>query len=370
MAAYLNGLACAVPRHELPQRLVQHEARAIFATGYPQIDKLMTTFATAGIERRYSVVPLTWFAGPKSWRERNDLYLETATALFVEVARAALDDAGWRADQVDCVVGVSSTGVATPTLDARASSALGLRPDVRRVPLFGLGCAGGVTGLSVAQGLAAARPGSKVLLVVVETCSLSFRADRLQKADIIAAVLFGDGAAAACVSTIAPTDGLALVTLGEGIEHTWPDTLSIMGWDVDDAGLGVVFDRSIPDFTLRRFADAVDAALRASGDERAAIDRFVCHPGGLKVIEAIERALDLGPGRLDAERQVLRRFGNMSAPTALFVLETVLEQRTAGRMLLCALGPGFTASFVPLMVEAPIASPERAREPAVVDEPT
>lgn len=351
MTTYLNGLATALPPHELPQDLVRQRAHVILGPRYPQFDRLLKTFESSGIERRWSVAPLDWFDDPHGWKARNDLYLTGATALFVEAAEAALAQAGWRGAEVDCIVTVSSTGVATPTLEALAGARMGFRENVMRVPVFGLGCAGGVSGLSLARDLAAARPGAKVLLVVVETCTLSFRSDRLQKADIIATVLFGDGAAAACLSSSPAAAGPA-ISLDPGVSRTWPDTLAIMGWDVDDSGLGVVFDRSIPVFADERLGEATATALAAASIDRAEIDRFVWHPGGARVVEAIEGALGLTPGVLDAERAVLRDAGNMSAPTALFVLKAVLEGGATGRMMVGALGPGFSAAFQPLRVAA------------------
>ena len=227
---------------------------------------------------------------------------------------------------------------------------MGFRTDVRRVPVFGLGCAGGVSGLSVAQSLADARPRDRVLLVVIETCTLSFRTDRLQKADIIATVLFGDGAAAACLSNLLP-DGRR-ITLAPGTQTTWPETLDIMGWDVDDEGLGVVFDRSIPAFVTAHMAGAMADALDRSGLTHDEIDRFVCHPGGAKVVAALERVLHLEQGSLTAEREVLCEAGNMSAPTVLFVLDRVLRGSEHGQMMATALGPGFTAAFLPFHAEA------------------
>lgn len=349
MTVYLNALATALPPHVLPQDLVQRRAQAILGPRYPEFARLMGTFTSAGVERRHSVVPIAWFEEPHGWKERNARYLEGCAALFLEAAQTALQRAGWEAWQVDCVVTVSSTGIATPTLEARVSDEIGFRPDILRVPVFGLGCAGGVSGLAIAQRLAASQPGSRVLLVVVEACTLSFRSDRLQKADIIATVLFGDGAAAACLSS---DPGPRSVRIDPGWQWTWPKTLPIMGWDVDDNALGVVFDRAIPGFVDENFAKAADRALEALGLCRNGIDRFVCHPGGTKVVEAIERAVDLPAGALDAERAVLRRAGNMSAPTVLFVLEEVLEAGTTGQLLTCALGPGFTGAFVPLTVGA------------------
>lgn len=343
----LLGLGTALPPYPLPQGTVLEHARRLLGPKYPAFERLVPAFENAGVEMRHAVMPLEWYARDHGWADRMAAYLRSATQLFIDAATAALADAGLRAGDVDIIVTVSSTGIATPTLEAQAARRMGFRPDVARVPLFGLGCAGGVTGLALARMLAAAAPGKTVLMVAVETCSLSFRTDRLQKADIIATVLFGDGAAAAVLRS-----GDGPVTLDPGHEHMWPDTLAIMGWDVDDMGLGVVFDRSIPEFVQTNFRDALLAMLRAADQPLEGIDRFVCHPGGAKVLEAIERTMDLPAGALDAERRVLRVAGNMSAPTVLFVLKDVLAQGHTGRMALAALGPGFTASLMPLTVKA------------------
>lgn len=349
MHVTLHGLATALAPHDLPQDIVQARAEAILGPRYPQFARLLATFVQSGIERRRSVAPLDWFDGdPHGWEERNRIWHAGVTALFRDAATAALADAGWEPGQVDTVVTVTSTGIATPTLEAVLWSEMGFRADVTRVPVFGLGCAGGASGLSIAAQLATGRPGSRVLLVVAEACTPSFRTDRLQKADIIATVLFGDGAAAACLST----DGEGAITCAPGAQHIWPDTLGIMGWDVDDQGLGVVFDRSIPDFAARHMAGAADSALASMGRRMEEFDRMLCHPGGAKVVTALETALHLPQGALDLEREVLREHGNMSAPTVLFVLDAARCAGRTGRMLMCALGPGFTASFVPMELAA------------------
>lgn len=343
----LVGLGHALPPHELPQPLVRGLSERIFGPRRADYGRLARAFDTAGIDRRWSVAPPEWFETPRNWAERSELYVEGAVALFADAARRALAASGLAAEEIDAVVTVSSTGIATPSLEARAFSDLGFRSDVHRVPLFGLGCAGGVTGLAIAARLARASPGSRVLLVCVETCTLNIRQDRAGKADVIAAILFGDGAAAACL-----TSGDAAAPdapwIGEGVEHLWPDTLGIMGWDVEETGLGVIFDRSIPDFLDRNFAEAADAALTRAGLTGEAAGRLVCHPGGARVLEAIERALGFPPESLDHEREVLRECGNMSAPTVLFVLERVLAREPAGPLTLAALGPGFTLSLLPL----------------------
>jgi alkylresorcinol/alkylpyrone synthase len=338
----LISLATAVPRHIMTQAEVAERTRRVFGLKMPEFDRLAPVFDNAGIDKRHSVRPGAWYEEPHSWTDRTAVYLEGATDLFVAAARGALARADLEASDIDAVVTVSSTGIAAPSLEARAAPGLGLGPHVLRVPVFGLGCAGGVAGLAVAARLAESRPGTNVLLVAVELCTLAVRLDQLTKANIVALALFGDGAAAAVLR--AGGGGKALARITGGGDHMWPDTLGIMGWTVDQQGFGVIFDRSIPPFAHGNLAPAVDGILTRLGRSRRQIGRFVCHPGGQKVIEAIEDSLRLPPGILDHERAVLADFGNMSAPTALFVLERALAAGLPETSLLMALGPGFTLS--------------------------
>ena len=240
---------------------------------------------------------------------------------------------------------VSSTGIATPSLDALLGERLPLRADCRRLPVFGLGCAGGVMGLARAAQLARADPGSNVLLLVVELCALTFRKEDLRKSNVIATALFGDGAAGALVRADAHAQAPIIGAYGE---HRWPNSLDVMGWDVANNGLSVIFSRDIPTIVRRDFGDAYRAFLAKAGLTGASLDRFVCHPGGAKVIEALEEVFGLQTGTLRDAREILRDFGNMSAATVLFVLEKALRETLPGRTLLSALGPGFTAAFAVL----------------------
>jgi len=256
----------------------------------------------------------------------------------------SVDKAMAKHSDVDTIVTVSSTGIATPSLEARVAGRMGFRSDVERVPVFGLGCAGGVSGLAIASRLARARPGSTVLLVAIEICTAAFRMDQLSAANMVATALFGDGAAACVVRS--GESGLARIE-GAG-EHLWPDSLDIMGWKVDPSGLGVIFDRSIPPFAEEHVGLAVDGILARIGVARSSVDRFACHPGGAKVITALETTLRLDQGTLDHERAVLEEYGNMSAPTVLFVLERLVKAGLPRRTVLTALGPGFTCSCLSL----------------------
>jgi alkylresorcinol/alkylpyrone synthase len=342
--AALISLATAVPPNIFLQKDVLAAAWDVFGPRLPQFETLSSIFANTGIIKRHGVKPFDWYLQPRGWPERTEAFLEGAEALFVEAAEKALENAQLAAGEIGTIVTVCSTGIATPSLEARVASRMGFRAGVSRVPVFGLGCAGGVSGLSIAARLAQARPGTNVLLVAVELCSLALRLDELTKANIVATSLFGDGAAALILRA---GDGGATRIEHSG-EYLWPDTLGIMGWNVDPEGFGVIFQRTIPDFVTENLKPAVTRILEGMQLTMADIDRFVCHPGGARVITALETALELHQGTLDHERQVIADCGNMSAPTVLFVLERAREAGLPPRSLLTALGPGFTASCVTL----------------------
>ena len=342
--ARLLSIATAAPEHVIQQDAAAERAVEAFGGKVFRADDIRLLFANTGIRNRRAVRPQAWYLTPRAWEERNAVYLEEAQGLWLKAARGALERAGVEPGQVGAVITVSSTGIATPSLEARAGPKLGLSPGAMRTPVFGLGCGGGVSGLSLAARLAEARPGMAVLLVVVELCTLSVRPEEFTKSNVVATALFGDGAAA-CVLRTGEGDGPSVGAVGE---HTWPETLDIMGWRVDPAGLGVVLDAKLPIFVARRFAEAAASYTAGGGPASDQVDRFVCHPGGAKVLPALEAALSIGPGSLDIEREVLAEFGNMSAPTVFFVLERVLARGDTGTLVAAALGPGFTASFVEL----------------------
>ena len=338
------SLATQTPPNELSQDAAVEVARAVLAGGFRDFDRMTSVFTNAGIQQRQLACPVDWYRDERSFAERTAVYLEVGLELFIAAATRALTEAGLDADQVDTIITVSSTGIATPSLEARALGRMGFRTDVARVPVFGLGCAGGVSGLGLAAKLARATPGSVVLFVTVELCSLAFQTGNIGKADIISTALFGDGAAACVVRS----GDEGFVQISGSAEKTWPDTLDIMGWEIQPGGLGVVLNRAIPAFARDNMRAAIEEMLRPQDLTIAQIDRFICHPGGAKVIDAIEQALSLNQGSLTAEREVLRGHGNMSAPTALFVLDAVRAEGLPPISLLTALGPGFTASTVTL----------------------
>ena len=336
----LLSLATAIPPYIVEQSVAKSKARELFGGRKELFDRLAGVFDNAGIAQRHIVAPIDWYEHSHGWKERNRLYLDASDALFHDAATAPIAQAGLDPSDIDGVVVVSTTGIATPSLDARNGPGIGLRPDIRRVPIFGMGCAGGVNGLGVAARMASADPGSRWLFVTIETCSIAIRLDSDDPAAIVATAIFGDGAAAAVVQ--AGAKGIATI-VGSG-ERMWPDTLNIMGWRVEDPGLAVVFDRAIPPFVEAELAGTVDGMLSDFGLGRSDIDRFCCHPGGVKVIDAIETSLELATGTLDLEREVLNDCGNMSAPTVLFVLDRLMSRGLPHRTMLTSFGPGFTCA--------------------------
>jgi len=340
----LAALATAVPPYAIDQETVVTLLRGLLG-GSARLEHLLPVFANSGIERRYSVAPPDWFDAPHGWRDRHRLYLKGALDLIETVAGRLLDKAGVRPDEIGGIVTVSTTGIATPSLDALLIERMGLPRTVQRLPIFGLGCAGGAIGLGRAAAMAAAIPDRAVLFLVVELCTLAFRRHDDSKSTIVADALFGDGAAGALLRCAGP--GPAIIACGD---YTWPDSLDVMGWDVAEDGFKAIFSRDIPHLVAAGLGPAARGFLDRHGFALGDVDRFVCHPGGPKVIAACEAAFGLPNGALTEARDVLREFGNMSAASVLFVLERVLASaRESGerweRALVTALGPGFTAGF-------------------------
>jgi len=339
-APRLLSLATASPPHQLTQSEAAGKASILF--GATHGERLVGVFKNAAIETRQITASVDWLTQPHTFAERNDSFLEAAVAMLEEAAGKALAQAGLSAAEIDTIVTVCSTGIATPALDARLMTRMDFRRDVQRMPIFGLGCAGGVLGLARAAAMAKAAPQSRVLLLVIELCSLTFRVDDRSKSNLVASALFGDGAAAAVIAC----DADAGPILGAAGEYTWPDSLDVMGWDIAEDGLKVLFSRDIPTLVRDDFTAPLEGFLQSQGLGLADIDGFVCHPGGAKVVDALETVFGLPAGALVHARSVLADHGNMSAVTVLFVLKRTLEAGVRGRLLLTTLGPGFTAGMM------------------------
>ncbi len=340
---HILSTATAVPPHRIEQGDTKEFARRLFAGKFRDLDRLLPVFDNGQIEARHSCRPLEWFGRKWSFPERNALYVEHALELSEKAARRCLDRAGVEPEKVGALFFVSTTGISTPSLDAKLLFRLGLSPNLQRIPVWGLGCAGGAAGVARAADYARAYPEGLALMVAVELCSLTFQIGDISKSNLVAASLFADGAAA------------VLLGAGEGPEilgshsTTWPGTEDVMGWDLIESGLKVRFARSVPQIVRTRTRATVEEACEKHGVVLEDLRHLVVHPGGVKVLEAYEEALELEPGSLDLPREILRGYGNMSSASVLFVLERFLESYPAGSGecgIISALGPGFSAEHV------------------------
>jgi alkylresorcinol/alkylpyrone synthase len=348
----LAAVATATPPHRTSQSDAKSLAAHLFRETLAADARLLAVFDHTEIDGRHTCMPVEWYGRDHDFAEKNALYVEHALALAEDATRRALDRAGLLPGDVDHVVFVSSTGLATPSLDARLANVLAFRSDVRRTPIWGLGCAGGAAGLSRARDFALADPNARVLVVALELCSLTFQRNDLTKRNLVAASLFGDGAAAALVTgadvrtKANGTPPLAMVATRSTL---WPDSLDVMGWEVDGAGLHVVFSKDIPTIVREKVRPGLSAFLAAQGLDLESLEHVVAHPGGVKVLRAYAEALGRDPASFRHSRDILREYGNMSSPTCLFVLERFIDTDTIGRgehAVVAALGPGFSSEYV------------------------
>lgn len=346
----IRSVATALPPHVLPQSVARDYAYHLFAPSMPNIDRYLPVFEHAQIDQRHLVVPPEWFLGTHGFQESNDLFIREATAIGERVARDCLAAAGIGPADVDHILWVSTTGIATPSPDAMLINRLGMRPHTRRTPLWGLGCAGGVAGLARAHEYTRAFPGHRALLLNVELCSITFQKQDFSTRNLVAASLFADGATAVLVEgdALAHAGGAPHVEIVDTQSTIWPDTLNIMGWSVMNHGLEVVFSTRIPGMVRATMHDTIASFLRLHDLSIDDIEHWVLHPGGAKVVQAYEAALAIDPERLGHTREVLRRYGNMSSATVFFVLERFLAERKPqpGEYgLLAVLGPGFSCEL-------------------------
>jgi len=338
----LHSVATGTP----PHLVQQSDIRAAAAQLFPRLSarpKLMDVFSNAQIESRALAMPLEWYLTPRSFAEKNAVYVQTSLTLCERLAREALDRAERTPAQIDAVVFVSSTGISTPSLESVLIERLGISRQAVRLPLWGLGCAGGAQGLARAADLVRAGY-QNVLLLVAEMCSLTLVAGDESSSNFVGAALFADGGAALLLG---PQDGESYLARVRGARSTLlPESEQVMGWDVSDDGLKVRFSQDIPSIVAGTMRENVMSALGDLDWSLHDLNEYVVHPGGAKVLTAYEEALGLPDGRLVCSRKVLKQYGNMSSATVLFVLEQTLRRGATGRGLLSAMGPGFCIEHV------------------------
>jgi alkylresorcinol/alkylpyrone synthase len=343
----IASVATAVPKHVI----TQDDAAIRAQTFFPQFARLEALYTNTGIDNRYSIEPMEWHLQPRSWEERTEAYQRNALDLLEQVARQAVAEAGLDLKDIDILVSNTITGLSIPSLEGRLMNRVAFRPDVERLPIFGLGCGGGVGGLARATRMAQARPGSNVLFLTVDLCTLCMRTADQSLAMFVAAALFGDGAAGVVLRSHAGdrrgrANGRARV--GAIGEYFWSKTEHIMGWDIKNDGFGVVLSPELPTLMRDRLGEALVPFLAREGLSLEDFDGFLIHPGGSKVLTVAEESLHLSRDQLRYSWEVLRKYGNMSSATAMFVIKEAFGDNARGRYLLAAFGPGFSAYFIVL----------------------
>ncbi|TMW71095.1 type III polyketide synthase [Alteribacter natronophilus] len=355
----IRSVSTEVPPYTIEQSETEAIVRELFKESFPNIDRMMSIFENGQISRRNFIVPKEWFATEHTLEEKNDLYIAESIRLGVNAVSKCLEPNEFHTapvpySEIDAIILVSSSGFATPTLDARIMNELPFSPHTKRIPIWGLGCAGGAAGMSRAYEYCLAYPEAKVLVLCIELCSITFQRNDTRKSNLVGTSLFADGVACALV-----TGDEAELSAGEsklealpsilGTQSTlMPQSEDVMGWDVKDTGLHVIFSRDIPTVIREWLRPNVETFLEKRGLRQEDIDHFVAHPGGRKVLEAYEASLGYSEQMTEIPRRVLNENGNMSSPTVLYVLkETMLQQPAAGSQgIMTALGPGFSSEML------------------------
>jgi alkylresorcinol/alkylpyrone synthase len=343
----IAAVATAFPEHWYEQRVLTEYLVAAFGGESRLAERLRTLHANTGIEGRHLALPLDAYAGLTDFTACNAAWLQAAVELGERAIRGALDRAGLRPQDVDAVFFSTVTGVGSPSVDARLVDRLGLRPDVKRLPLFGLGCVAGAAAVARAADYVRGHPDGVAVVLTVELCSLTFqRADR-SVANLISTGLFGDGAAAAVVV------GARRAAAGPAVVATrsvfYPETGHVMGWDIGAHGFRIVLSAEVPTVARERLPGDIDAFLADLGRRRDDIARWIAHPGGPKVLQALQDGLGLERDDLRCSWQALARAGNLSSASVLMILDETLRTNggAAGDLgLMVAMGPGFCSELL------------------------
>ena len=345
-APRILSVAKAVPPHFVEQDTLLAAFRELWGQKHFNLDRLEQLHRAVRVGGRHLALPLDEYRALESFAARNAAWTRAAVEVGARAVRDALAAADVAPRQVDHLWFVTVTGIATPSIDARLVEPLGLRPDVRRIPVFGLGCVAGAAGLARAADTLRGAAGEVAVLLAVELCSLTLQREDLSIPNIIASGLFGDGAAAAVLDGGARRRGPRIVATRSVF---YPGTERVMGWDVVDSGFKVVLSPGVPQLVRERLRADVDAFLADQGLRRGDIAHFVCHTGGPKVLEAFEEALEIPRSAMQRSWDSLQDAGNLSSASVLFVLSDLLasgEARPGDRGLLLAMGPGFCSELV------------------------
>ncbi len=344
---FVRAVGRALPPHYATQEQLISAFRELWARKHFNLERLEDLHRAVNVSGRFLALPLDEYPPLVSFQQRNDAWMRASVDLGEKVVRQALDKAGLTPQDVDHVFFVTVTGLAVPSIEARLANRLGFREDVRRTPIFGLGCVAGAAGVARAVDYLRGWPGHTALVVAVELCSLTLQREDLSIPNIIASGLFGDGAACVVLQGGEASAPGPRVVASRAVFY--PDTERIMGWDIVDSGFKVVLSAKVPQLVRENVRANVDGFLSAHGLTRGDVRHWVAHTGGPKVLQAFEESLELPKQSLARSWASLHEVGNLSSASVLFVLGETMEAqepRPGDWGLMMALGPGFCAELV------------------------
>jgi len=309
------------------------------------IRKVKKIFENAAVDKRYSFMSPEEVFSDLSFEQRNDIYIREGIKLGGKCLKSAIEEAGWKATDLDYIITVSCTGIMIPSLDAYLINALQLRQDIVRLPVTEMGCAAGVSGMIYAKNFLKANPGKRAAVIAVESPSATFQLQDFSMANIVSAAIFGDGAAAVLLSSHADDDGPEIID--ESMYHFY-DAEDMMGFKLTNTGLQMVLDVAVPDNIEEHFPAIIHPFLAKNGLEINDIDHLIFHPGGKKIVQVVESLFGALGKNIDDTKEVLRLYGNMSSATVLYVLERFMDSEPAKgeRGLMLSFGPGFSAQRI------------------------
>ena len=333
--ASVNGLSSAFPENKVFQDEIKELGRKLFSSKIV-FKKMEKVYDNSGVKTRYLSQHLNWYLNEHNWSERNFLFKKIALSLLKKSIEETIEKTNTTPEKIGGIILVNSTGISTPTIDAEIFNLFNFKNEIIRLPIFGYGCAGGVLGLNRAIEIfkSLRKP---ILVCNVELCSLTFRPQIFSKENIVSSALFGDGS----ISYLVEEDGNCKII--ESKDYTWKNSLSLMGWGVEDDGLSVIFDKIIPEFITKKLPHVLNNFPLRN------LDGYVLHSGGRKILEAYKKILNNDKTIKESEN-ILSNFGNVSSVSVLLVLMEMLRKNYNGIFLMSALGPGFTAGLTGIKI--------------------
>jgi alkylresorcinol/alkylpyrone synthase len=332
--------------HKLDQQFVKEYVRNMFADDFPLVARLIDAFDNTEIKQRNFCEPLSYYDVHHSFHDHNLEYIRISLEYSIKAIENVLLKAKLKKEDITDILFVSTTGLATPSLDALIINAMRLNPNINRIPIWGLGCAAGVSAVAKANIIGKVNPDAVVLIVAVELCSLTFLRDDFSKSNFIASSLFSDGVAACIVrgDNHHPSTMLKILTSRSKLYY---EHLDVMGWDFLDSGFKVIFSKDIPTIVHSLVKDDILSFLDANDLVLSDIKNFIFHPGGKKVLIAYEESLQISSNQIKNTRETMNEYGNMSSGTVLYVFEKFLREGFEdGYGLMLAVGPGFSSEMV------------------------